>query len=48
MADSLTAFLKSYTADHPKTLVEYAQWYGKVTEPITSAELTDCDAKVRR
>ncbi|KAJ7226977.1 hypothetical protein GGX14DRAFT_627690 [Mycena pura] len=43
-------FLKTYMSSpssliHPDTLVGYAKWYGKVAEPITSAELSAIDIK---
>jgi hypothetical protein len=33
-------------SSHPDTLVGYAKWYGKVAEPITSAEMSAIDSKV--
>ncbi|KAJ7896247.1 hypothetical protein B0H14DRAFT_2495293, partial [Mycena olivaceomarginata] len=48
MADPVaekSAFLKMYMSSHPDTLVAYAKWYGKVTEPITSAEMSAIDTK---
>ncbi|KAF7328769.1 DUF2470 domain-containing protein [Mycena venus] len=40
-----SGFLKMYMSSHPDTLVAYAKWYGKVTEPITSAEMSAIDTK---
>ncbi|KAJ7027522.1 hypothetical protein C8F04DRAFT_1122280 [Mycena alexandri] len=40
-----SGFLKMYMSNHPDTLVAYAKWYGKVAEPITSAEMTAIDTK---
>ncbi|KAJ7472037.1 hypothetical protein FB451DRAFT_1251728 [Mycena latifolia] len=40
-----SGFLKMYMSSHPDTLVGYAKWYGKVTEPITSAEMTAINQK---
>ncbi|KAF8914604.1 hypothetical protein CPB85DRAFT_1297405 [Mucidula mucida] len=34
-----------YMSNHPDTLVGYAKYYGKVTEPIKSAEMTAIDTK---
>ncbi|KAJ7689022.1 hypothetical protein B0H17DRAFT_1012386 [Mycena rosella] len=48
MSDPVAAksgFLKMYMSSHPDTLVGYAKWYGKVTEPITSAEMSAIDTK---
>ncbi|KAJ7896273.1 hypothetical protein B0H14DRAFT_2678905 [Mycena olivaceomarginata] len=48
MADPVaekSAFLKMYMSSHPDTLVAYAKWYGKVTEPITGAEMSAIDTK---
>ncbi|KAK7039398.1 DUF2470 domain-containing protein [Favolaschia claudopus] len=48
MADPVaekSGFLKMYMSSHPDTLVGYAKWYGKVTEPITSAEMSAIDTK---
>ncbi|KAF7329197.1 DUF2470 domain-containing protein [Mycena kentingensis (nom. inval.)] len=39
-----SSFLKMYMSGHPDTLVAYAKWYGKVAEPITSAEMTAIDS----
>ncbi|KAK7028393.1 DUF2470 domain-containing protein [Favolaschia claudopus] len=50
MADPVaekSGFLKMYMSSHPDTLVGYAKWYGKVTEPITSAEMSAIDTKAR-
>jgi hypothetical protein len=41
-----SSFLKMYMSSHPDTLVGYAKWYGKVAEPITSAEMSAIDSKV--
>lgn len=49
MADPVaekSAFLKMYMSNHPDTLVAYAKYYGKVTEPIKSAEMSAIDTKV--
>lgn len=43
-----SGFLRMYMSSHPDTLVAYAKWYGKVTEPISSAEMTAIDSKVSR
>ncbi|KAK7039411.1 DUF2470 domain-containing protein [Favolaschia claudopus] len=40
-----SGFLKMYMSNHPDTLVAYAKWYGKVKEPITSAEMSAIDTK---
>ncbi|KAJ7140021.1 hypothetical protein C8R43DRAFT_601727 [Mycena crocata] len=40
-----SGFLKMYMSNHPDTLVAYAKWYGKVAEPITSAEMSAIDSK---
>ncbi|KAJ7187015.1 hypothetical protein C8R46DRAFT_1058590 [Mycena filopes] len=40
-----SGFLKMYMSNHPDTLVAYAKWYGKVAEPITSAEMSAIDTK---
>ncbi|KAF8067983.1 hypothetical protein FPV67DRAFT_1167754 [Lyophyllum atratum] len=40
-----SGFLRMYMSNHPDTLVAYANWFGKVTEPITSAEMTAIDSK---
>ncbi|KAF8198340.1 hypothetical protein K438DRAFT_1824228 [Mycena galopus ATCC 62051] len=40
-----SGFLKMYMSNHPDTLVAYAKWYGKVSEPITSAEMSAIDTK---
>ncbi|KAJ6552064.1 hypothetical protein DFH09DRAFT_1366453 [Mycena vulgaris] len=48
MSDPVAAksgFLRMYMSSHPDTLVGYAKWYGKVEEPITSAEMTAIDTK---
>ncbi|KAG6844867.1 hypothetical protein H0H87_002990 [Tephrocybe sp. NHM501043] len=48
MSDSVadrSGFLRKYMSGHPDTLVAYAKWFGKVTEPITSAEMTSIDSK---
>lgn len=34
-----------YMSNHPDTLVAYAKWYGKVSEPMTGAEMTSIDIK---
>ncbi|KAG6910739.1 hypothetical protein DXG01_008271 [Tephrocybe rancida] len=48
MSDSVadkSGFLRKYMSGHPDTLVAYAKWFGKVAEPITSAEMTSIDSK---
>ncbi|KAG6871696.1 hypothetical protein C0995_001217 [Termitomyces sp. Mi166 len=40
-----SGFLRKYMSGHPDTLVAYAKWFGKVQEPITSAEMTRIDTK---
>ncbi|KAJ7485089.1 hypothetical protein B0H11DRAFT_2018090 [Mycena galericulata] len=40
-----SGFLKMYMSSHPDTLVAYAKWYGKVFEPMTSAEMSAIDSK---
>ncbi|KAG6875100.1 hypothetical protein C0992_005206 [Termitomyces sp. T32_za158] len=40
-----SGFLRKYMSGHPDTLVAYAKWFGKVREPITSAEMTRIDTK---
>ncbi|KAK7049241.1 hypothetical protein VNI00_005842 [Paramarasmius palmivorus] len=48
MADPVaekSGFLRMYMSSHPDTLVAYAKWFGKVTEPITSAEMSAIDCK---
>ncbi|KIK57961.1 hypothetical protein GYMLUDRAFT_228543 [Collybiopsis luxurians FD-317 M1] len=40
-----SGFLRMYMSSHPDTLVAYAKWYGKVTEPISSAEMSAIDTK---
>ncbi|KAJ7140055.1 hypothetical protein C8R43DRAFT_1018796 [Mycena crocata] len=40
-----SGFLKMYMSSHPDTLVGYAKWYGKVTEPMTGAEMSAIDTK---
>ncbi|KAJ6558279.1 hypothetical protein B0H19DRAFT_946226 [Mycena capillaripes] len=40
-----SGFLKMYMSSHPDTLVGYAKWYGKVSEPISSAEMSAIDSK---
>jgi hypothetical protein len=41
-----SGFLKMYMSHHPDTLVAYAKFFGKVSENITSAEMTAIDSKV--
>lgn len=51
MSDSVaekSGFLKTYMNNHPDTLVAYAKWFGKVSESISSAEMTAIDSKVCR
>ncbi|KAF5345042.1 hypothetical protein D9758_010429 [Tetrapyrgos nigripes] len=48
MADPVAAkssFLCMYMSSHPDTLVAYAKWFGKVEEPIQSADMTGIDTK---
>ncbi|KAG9225393.1 hypothetical protein PLEOSDRAFT_1060238, partial [Pleurotus ostreatus PC15] len=48
MADPVadkSGFLRMYMSSHPDTLVAYAKWYGKVTEPIASAEMTAINSR---
>ncbi|KAK1224466.1 hypothetical protein PQX77_012640 [Marasmius sp. AFHP31] len=48
MADPVaekSSFLCMYMTSHPDTLVAYAKWYGKVDEPIKSAQMTGIDSK---
>ncbi|KAJ6516827.1 hypothetical protein C8R47DRAFT_961156 [Mycena vitilis] len=40
-----SGFLKMYMSNHPDTLVAYAKWYGKVTEPMSGAEMSAIDSK---
>ncbi|KAF7986898.1 hypothetical protein HWV62_12665 [Athelia sp. TMB] len=40
-----SGFLKTYMSSHPDTLVAYARYFGKVTENISSAEMTAIDTK---
>ncbi|KAK7028394.1 DUF2470 domain-containing protein [Favolaschia claudopus] len=40
-----SSFLKMYMSSHPDTLVGYAKWYGKVAEPISSAEMSAINTK---
>ncbi|KAG5353333.1 hypothetical protein C0989_008057 [Termitomyces sp. Mn162] len=40
-----SGFLRKYMSGHPDTLVAYAKWFGKVQEPITSAEMTSINTK---
>ncbi|KAJ3821843.1 hypothetical protein EV361DRAFT_919982 [Lentinula raphanica] len=40
-----SGFLRMYMSSHPDTLVAYAKWYGKVTEPVLSAEMVGIDTK---
>jgi hypothetical protein len=40
-----SGFLRMYMSSHPDTLVAYAKWYGKVSEPISSAEMSAIDTK---
>lgn len=42
-----SGFLKMYMSSHPDTLIAYAKYFGKVKEPISSAEMTAIDTKVR-
>ncbi|EEB96604.1 hypothetical protein MPER_04236 [Moniliophthora perniciosa FA553] len=40
-----SGFLRMYMSNHPDTLVAYAKWFGKVTDPITGAEMSAIDCK---
>jgi len=40
-----SGFLKMYMSNHPDTLVAYAKWYGKVSEPMSAAEMSAIDSK---
>ncbi|KAJ4490963.1 hypothetical protein J3R30DRAFT_3427642 [Lentinula aciculospora] len=40
-----SGFLRMYMSSHPDTLVAYAKWYGKISEPISSAEMSAIDTK---
>ncbi|KAF5375468.1 hypothetical protein D9757_009940 [Collybiopsis confluens] len=40
-----SGFLRMYMSNHPDTLVAYAKWYGKVTEHISSAEMSAISTK---
>lgn len=49
MADPVaekSGFLCMYMSNHPDTLVAYAKWFGKVKEPISSAQMTGITTKV--
>jgi len=39
-----SGFLKTYMSDHPDTLVAYVKYFGKVTESLSSAEMTAIDS----
>ncbi|KIM89323.1 hypothetical protein PILCRDRAFT_61272 [Piloderma croceum F 1598] len=39
-----SGFLKTYMSNHPDTLVAYAKYFGKVTDSISSAEMTAIDS----
>jgi len=39
-----SGFLKAYMSNHPDTLVAYAKYFGKVTESISSAEMSAIDS----
>ena len=41
-----SGFLKTYMSNHPDTLVAYAKYFGKVTESLSSAEMTAIDSNV--
>ncbi|KZP23904.1 hypothetical protein FIBSPDRAFT_910027 [Athelia psychrophila] len=48
MSDPVAAksgFLKAYMSSHPDTLVTYARYFGKITEDLSSAEMTAIDTK---
>ncbi|KAJ3983769.1 hypothetical protein F5890DRAFT_146722 [Lentinula detonsa] len=40
-----SGFLRMYMSSHPDTLVAYAKWYGKISEPIVGAEMSAIDTK---
>ncbi|KAF8828501.1 hypothetical protein HHX47_DHR3000266 [Lentinula edodes] len=40
-----SGFLRMYMSSHPDTLVAYAKWYGEISEPISSAEMSAIDTK---
>jgi len=40
-----SSFLKMYMSHHPDTLVAYVKFFGKVSENVTSAEMTAIDSK---
>ena len=49
MADPVaekSGFLCTYMSNHPDTLVAYAKWFGKITDNISSAEMSAIDTKV--
>jgi hypothetical protein len=41
-----SGFLKTYMSNHPDTLVAYAKYFGKVTESISTAEMSAIDSNV--
>ncbi|KAJ6516848.1 hypothetical protein C8R47DRAFT_1206057 [Mycena vitilis] len=48
MSDPIAAkssLMKTYLSSDPDAAVVYAQWYGKVSEPIASAEMSAIDSK---
>ena len=42
-----SGFLCMYMSNHPDTLVSYVRYWGKVSEQVSSAEMTAIDTKVR-
>ena len=41
-----SGFLCTYMSNHPDILVAYAKWFGKITDNISSAEMSAIDTKV--
>ena len=41
-----SGFLKTYMSHHPDTLVAYAKYFGRVTDSITTAEMSAIDSNV--
>ena len=41
-----SSFLCMYMSNHPDTLVAYVKYWGKVKEPVTSAEMSAIDSDV--
>lgn len=49
MSDPVAAkssFMCGYMSNHPDTLVAYAKWFGKISEPVSSAKMTAIDSNV--